>query len=215
MHNQGILIGIIALLIGGIGGYALGNHSDHEWKRFNRDDSYKTTDVPAGMHQMHDGTMMTNANTTGMGHMMDMMVSSEREFIDGMIPHHQEAVRTAKEVLARGATTPEMKTLAEGIIAAQEREIADMQTWYESWYGTPYTDNGTYTPMMRPLANLSGKELDKTFLEDMIMHHMGAIMMAHSVEGHIEHTEMQTLTTTIVDTQSSEIQDMRRMLTGL
>lgn len=141
----------------------------------------------------------------------DMMVKSEREFIEHMIPHHEEAITTANEVLARGATTPEMKALAEAIVAAQTKEVTDMKNWYQSWYNTEYTPTGTYQPMMRPLTNLSGAELDKVFLEDMVHHHMGAIMMANSVAPHIEHEEMRNLAANIIRTQSDEIDTMRRL----
>ncbi len=153
-----------------------------------------------GMHAMH-----------GTG----MMVETEREFITAMIPHHEEAVATAKEVVARGGSTPEIKALAEGIIMAQEAEIVDMKDWYQTWYGVAYESSGTYVPMMRPLTALSGTELDRVFLTDMIMHHMGAIMMAESVQSHIEHQEMTDLTAAIKTTQTAEIVTMKSLLVTL
>lgn len=218
MKNQTILVAIIALLIGGIGGYIIADknksYDDQGYERAVSDS------VPMGMHRMPDGTLMGNTDTgvggvNHMDHMAAMMVSSEREFIEGMIPHHQEAVDTAKEVIERGGTTPEIMQLVEDIVIAQEAEIAEMKQWHEEWYGEPYTDNGEYMPMMRELANLSGAELDRVFLEDMIMHHMGAIMMAQSVQPHIEHDEIAELTQAIVSTQSAEIAQMRQMLQGL
>lgn len=221
MNNQTtILITIIALLVGGISGYAIAHKISGYGPGGCIVEAMK--DIPVGMHRMPDGTLMGDAGTgmmgdadAPMGHMMDMMVSSEREFIEGMIPHHQEAVDTAKEVIERGGTTSEIKELVENIVFAQEQEIAEMKQWYEDWYGETYADTGEYEPMMRELEGLSGEEIDRRFLEDMIGHHMGAIMMARSVTPHIEHQEIQTLTEAIITSQSAEIRQMQQMLQGL
>jgi len=221
LNNQTILVAIIALLIGGIGGYAIAD-KDKQYGNHGYDNNV-SENAPVGMHHMPDGTLMsTGVNEEGydsmmggMNHMMGMMVSSEREFIEGMIPHHQEAVDTAKEVIARGGSTPEIKKLVENIVVAQEAEITEMKQWYQDWYGEPYTNQGEYMNMMRELETLSGADLDRVFLQDMIGHHMGAIMMARSVQPYVEHIEIAELTQVIVSTQSAEIAQMRQMLQGL
>lgn len=225
MKNQSIavIIGLAVLVIGAVAYSFSTNKSTNNSMSINMDMNTQD-DVPAGMHRMPDGSLMGNPTTPtnqndgemgmmgGMDHSM-MMVKSEREFLEGMIPHHQEAVDTAKEVLARGGSTPEIKQLAKDIVVAQEKEIAVMKAWYQSWYGEAYVaDPKDYEPMMRDLSKLSGMALDKVFLKDMVMHHMGAIMMAKSVEAYIEHKEITDLTKAIVETQTEEIALMNSLL---
>lgn len=52
------------------------------------------------------------------------------DFVRGMIAHHQGAIDMARIVLEHGDDA-EVKKLAEGIIAAQEGEIAWMTEWLE------------------------------------------------------------------------------------
>jgi uncharacterized protein (DUF305 family) len=52
----------------------------------------------------------------------------DRDFVAGMIPHHQGAIDMAQVELQYG-TDPRLKKLAQQIIAAQRREIAFMQQW--------------------------------------------------------------------------------------
>lgn len=99
-------------------------------------DWYKTwfgIDVPA---TSQGGQMMGGAK-----HMNSMSGDIETlknaqdfdvEFIRQMIPHHEMAVMMA-EMLQSSTNRPEMKTLAENIIASQTREINQMRDWYNKW----------------------------------------------------------------------------------
>ena len=52
----------------------------------------------------------------------------DKDFAQEMIVHHEMAVEMAKNVLAKGKD-PEIKTLAEEVIAAQTKEIEFLRAW--------------------------------------------------------------------------------------
>jgi uncharacterized protein (DUF305 family) len=183
------------------------------WDRFDKDDG---RDSKRGNDGRNDGMMGDNSmggmhNMQNGGQMMNNELS-ERQFLQEMIPHHQEAIDTAKQVVTKGDNA-EVKKLAQSIVDSQQKQIDDMKTWYKNWYGVDYKDDGTYKPMMRTsLSTLSGNALDRAFLEDMIAHHMGALMMGQAVVPNLQHKEVEDLAKAIAESQSSEIITMRILL---
>ena len=87
-------------------------------KGMDHGDMAEPTDIYAkDMNDMHKAMM--KAKPSG---------DADVDFVQGMIPHHEGAVAMAKTVLAHGKD-PEIRKLAEGIIKAQDEEIAFMKDW--------------------------------------------------------------------------------------
>ena len=151
----------------------------------------------------------------------------DRHFIEEMIPHHEGAIEMAKLALLR-SKRPEMLSLSNGIIEAQEREINNMKGWYEAWFGTavPAYSSGMMGGMghgvgmqmgsmegdLDALAAASAADFDRVFIRQMIPHHEMAVMMARMLTAGTARDEMKQLAGDIITSQSQEIEMMRGWL---
>lgn len=162
-----------------------------------------------------------------MGHSMDLGPADaefDLRFIDAMTPHHQGALEMAQDVLEK-SRRPELKKLAQAIMAAQNPEIQQMQKWRTAWYpkapkepiawhgamkhSMPMSQEQIHGMKMTMDLGKADAQFDLRFLNAMIVHHEGAVTMAQEVLQKSKRPEMQKLAKAIVSSQTNEIELMK------
>ena len=137
-----------------------------------------------------------------------------------MVAHHEQAVEMAQMVLDKDGVDPRVTQLAQNIKDAQGPEIDTMNGWLESWGASGSMDGmdmgGTMSDAdMAALKAASGSEANKLFLEQMTVHHEGAIDMAKSELQDGQNADALALAQKIVDDQTAEIARMKDLLATL
>ena len=159
-------------------------------------------------------------------------VQVDRQFIEMMISHHQDAIVMADLALSHGKRS-EVKELTTSIKREQTSEIQQMRTWYKQWYGTAVpahsmTDmgmmgnhnnqgQGTGSGMGQGMMNMkmdinalkTAKDFDKEFVRQMIPHHQMAVMMAQMASKRVTHSQTRNLTKSIIKSQNADIARMQ------
>lgn len=179
--------------------------------------------------QPMDHGSMGGMNHGGMDHSMMDLGPADAEFdlrfIDSMIPHHEGAVIMAREVLQK-SKRPELKKLAQEVIQAQDKEIKQMKQWRTAWYPqAPSTPLAWHAQMGHSMAmteeqikamrmdmdlGAADSEFDKRFIDAMIPHHEGAVVMAKDAVLKSKRPEILQLAKNIVNSQEAEINQMQQ-----
>lgn len=145
------------------------------------------------------------------GVMHSAAVDTEFAYLTQMVAHHKEAVAAAREL--EGSNRPQLRAFGANIVLTQSAQIDQMTDWLAEWYPERSIEVD-YQPMMRDLSDLSGDRLDQAFLEDMVPHHMAAVMMSQQLlmRRLADHELVTDLARAIRNEQHNEILQMRRWL---
>lgn len=150
-------------------------------------------------------------------------MSADARFAMMMIPHHEQAVEMSDMLLGKDDIDERVTSLAERIKAAQGPEIEQMEEWLDAeGIGMGDMDDMGMDGMghsgmmsegdMQALEAAEGEDAARLFLEQMIVHHEGAIEMSEDLLEDGEDAEMRALAESIVESQTAEIAEMQALL---
>jgi uncharacterized protein (DUF305 family) len=163
-----------------------------------------------------------SVTTGGVPHTGDDL---DQLFIDMMVPHHEGAVEMALIALER-SERPEIRQMADAIVASQDAEIEQMRAWRLEWFGSDQTPPMSEMPSMQEMpghgaaghgmdmqaevdALRSAEEpFDLAFIDAMIPHHQSAIDAAVMLRESTQRQELRVLADAIIAEQQREIDMM-------
>ena len=190
-------------------------------------------------HDIHDSHMagegdslsryITEQDSIMMTMMEDMLIREKSgnasiDFLKGMIPHHDSAVKMAQSYLNHGAENEELIALAQDIITSQKEDIRQMNGLLKEYqedgrkdqekedaYLEQYSKMFADDSMSHHMDSSHVKNVDQAFAEGMVMHHQMAVDMAEDILEYTDYEEIKTLAQGIIDTQEKEITQMQRL----
>lgn len=155
------------------------------------------SDDPAGARVVQPGAPGQAARTLSPGDVATIEPpahnAADTLFMQQMIPHHAQALEMTALVDGRTRNT-DLPLLAERIEASQRAEIDQMHAWLterNEKIPTAHDHHGGHNHELMPgmltedqlaqLAAARGAEFDRLFLEFMIYHHQGALVMVQEL----------------------------------
>ena len=148
------------------------------------------------------------------------------KFMQGMIHHHAQAVDMT-QLLATRTQSEDMKKLALRIELSQNDEMKMMRRWLEvrgqdipgphahHMPGAPTMPGMLTAEEMARLAAAKGTEFDRLFLEGMLKHHNGAVIMVEELfktPGAGQDSEIYAFASDVDADQRMEMDRMAQML---
>ncbi|MDZ4877987.1 MAG: hypothetical protein CLLPBCKN_007422 [Chroococcidiopsis cubana SAG 39.79] len=200
-------------------------------KTSNTTNAHLKQNMQHGSGMMNHGSGMMNHGSGmmqhGSGMSMDLGPADayyDLRFIDGMRLHHRGAIAMAKEAQLK-SKRPEIKKLAGNIIIAQNREENELlRKWRQQWYPQASKEPVAYGGEGKPVVPMTKQQqqsmsmmmdlgtadaqFDLRFMNAMIAHHEGAVMMAQDALQKSKRPEIKQLANEIVTSQQKEIAQM-------
>ena len=145
-------------------------------------------------------------------------------FAQSMVVHHSQAIDMSQMILDKDGIDPSVTELAQDIKDAQGPEIDQLSGFLERW-GAPAQMEGMDSMRgmdgvmseedIADLDAATGTEASRLFLEQMTVHHVGAVEMAQVQVDEGEDPDATALAEKIIEDQNAELELMEELLATL
>ncbi|MCA1651450.1 MAG: DUF305 domain-containing protein [Acidobacteria bacterium] len=192
--------------------------------------SCRSADVQSGPQIIQPGAPGQSSRVIAAEQAVDLSrvqhTPADVRFMQGMIGHHAQALEMTALVAAR-SSSDELRKLALRIEVSQADEIKMMQDWLKRRgqalpdphalhaHGATLMPGMLTSEEMGRLADAKGAEFDRLFLEGMIKHHDGALIMVKELfsnPGAGQESEIFAFASDVDADQRMEIDRMGAML---
>jgi uncharacterized protein (DUF305 family) len=142
--------------------------------------------------------------------------AADKTFVADMTPHHALGVRMADMALEK-ADDVRVREFGFTMGRYQQAEFDQLSAMATSWKATASGHaHGMLTPAEEDaLAALDGRAFDRAWLEQMIIHHQGAVVMATSEVASGSDVKAKAIAANVATVQSNEITKMKAVLATL
>ncbi len=125
--------------------------------------------------------------------------------------HHDAAIRMS-QVCEQKANHAQVREECENIIASQQKETQQMQSWLKQWYNVDYTPQlaAPYQQLVTFLGTINGdtfevSQFDLWFMQNMDAHHQIAINRSEECLQKASHEQLKDMCQQTISSQKSEI----------
>lgn len=200
-----IFIACILIILGAI------SYSNANIKINNQEEKY-LNEYNKAIKNMEDN--MLNVTKTG---------NIDLDYLYEMIVHHQGAIDMSNNLLKYGGQNHDVKKIAEKIIFSQTASIERMNMMIDTLNKNPIKDTckeseylkeyeAALSEMMKGFASLKPTgNIDKDFLEEMIVHHQGAMNMVKAIQKYSDNNEIKAMAEKESNSQMPEIEKMKEI----
>ncbi len=147
--------------------------------------------------------------------------NADLDFLYGMIPHHQAAIRMSESYLTYGGSNRKLRKIAKEIIKEQTEEVEEMEKTAARLERSAISDTKTeeaylaaYDEIMSERhytkhGTTTTQSVDEAFAQGMILHHEMAVEMAQAILANSTTDDIHDFAEDILELQQEEIAQLK------